>query len=515
MRSTFRSLRFILIYFFPLVLYFSYYPRLSLGSSASTNYELSLPLIWLLLFSLLSLPPILAKFKTIYAQTSARPYLLLAALFPLYLCLSLIWSPNPLRALLTAGIFLCLIISASAIYLLKDQLDRTLLRRVFLVSALFAAGVCWLQACLDAFLPYSSVSSQNLRDFILLCPNCGSAVFGFPHPSGFAIEPQFMGNLLLAPTLYAFYLYLSSTNSTQRLRFALIFTFLLTTLCLIFSRGALYACALGLIGLLLTFLLKRFCSPKRTLGAVGLCLLSLVFCLSAQVFFATYNRLYRTDSSCALATSLSQLSLDLIHLNYCTISPAEPMTSTNPESASVLSPSVDSESTSAPASSSTSLSTSETALAPAFSGYVSESTNIRLELNRAALALSLRSPTSFLFGYGLGSAGSVLYSYGKTASAKEIVQNEYFSLLLETGCLGLLCLLALLFSLRPVFKQATLSVAARYFLLFLVLAQAFSLIFFSGLPNALHLYLFPVYLFILLLPNPVSSRTQTCRKLRN
>lgn len=40
------------IYALPAVLFFSYHPIISLGANDSMNFELSLPLIWLLLFDL-------------------------------------------------------------------------------------------------------------------------------------------------------------------------------------------------------------------------------------------------------------------------------------------------------------------------------------------------------------------------------------------------------------------------------------------------------------------------------
>lgn len=39
-----------LIYVLPAVLFFSYYPVISLGSSETMNFELSLPILWLLVF---------------------------------------------------------------------------------------------------------------------------------------------------------------------------------------------------------------------------------------------------------------------------------------------------------------------------------------------------------------------------------------------------------------------------------------------------------------------------------
>ena len=39
-----------LIYTLPVVLFFSYYPVIGLGASETMNFELSLPLLWLIVF---------------------------------------------------------------------------------------------------------------------------------------------------------------------------------------------------------------------------------------------------------------------------------------------------------------------------------------------------------------------------------------------------------------------------------------------------------------------------------
>ena len=49
-----RRLCFALVYALPAVLFFSYYPILSLGNDATMNFEFSLPLIWLILFDLVA-----------------------------------------------------------------------------------------------------------------------------------------------------------------------------------------------------------------------------------------------------------------------------------------------------------------------------------------------------------------------------------------------------------------------------------------------------------------------------
>ena len=44
-----------LLYIMPLVLYFSYFPVIKLGENETMYFELSLPLIWLMVFDVVSL----------------------------------------------------------------------------------------------------------------------------------------------------------------------------------------------------------------------------------------------------------------------------------------------------------------------------------------------------------------------------------------------------------------------------------------------------------------------------
>ena len=204
-----------------------------------------------------------------------------------------------------------------------------------------------------------------------------------------------------------------------------------------------------------------------------------------------------------------------------------------------------------------------------FEGYVAESTNVRLNLNRAALdtwlsapdhpasslyiglkcadmdpcsASAPLTPTSILFGVGLGGAGTALYrnqSITGIGSPKEIVQNQFFSLLLELGLVGIaLALFSLLLAFSPnifpkkfidgraadleeptnspktadlkkatnlqtsatlktpkLFQNPFFQSPALPLLVALIVAYLVTLNFFSGLPNALHIYLLPPLLF--------------------
>ena len=141
---------------------------------------------------------------------------------------------------------------------------------------------------------------------------------------------------------------------------------------------------------------------------------------------------------------------------------------------------------------------------PVFDGYVEESTNTRMKFNRIALELSAKNTKTLLFGYGLGSAGETMFKEGKTNTPFEIVQNEYLSLILETGLLGLLLATLAIAVALSYFKK--INRPERCLFGAVIISFLASLMFFSGLPNAVHLYLFPVFLAVTL---PTSPRKQS------
>lgn len=560
---------FVLVYLLPAVLYFSYYPVIQLGANVSMNFELSLPLIWLVLFDFTSFVALI-RLKSLHPKSSDMPAktlkpphtkaskpnvmqpktpkspkkrlfypnfpgitdrrFFLLSLFPFYATLSAFWSPNPLRAILTAGIIWLLFFAVFAlIYLLPllsppKNFRLNLLKSFFLSSALVCV-FCWIQCFIDL--------AGASRDFSLLCLGCTYHAFGFPHPSGFAIEPQFMGNLLLAPTLTALYLLVfrypdqkpsaiepssqasraTSTKSSTphetrsnpplilqpRVLYALAFLFS-STLFLTFSRGAIYAYAIALGVLLIIALARRFRSTfrPRFFSLIIIPVASFLFILIVQGIFTALGPAHDSFIS-GVTKSIHQLSLGIIDLR--------PSQSENPEITT------DGESTS-------------------FDGYVAESTNIRLNLNGAALDtwlsapghpasgldIGLRchsfgdpcnatgplTPTSVLFGVGLGGAGIAMSRNSfitDITNPKEIVQNQFLSLLLELGLVGIILII---FSLILIFVRLTpkafWSSPAFPILLSLIVAYLITLNFFAGLPNALHIYLVPPLLFLIFFP---------------
>lgn len=512
------SLLLFLLLLFPPVLYFSYFPLFSLGEADNFNLELSLPLILLALFSLLSLPK-----ASIFIKNNFKKSLPLL-LFPLYATLSLLWTENFPRAFLTAGILWCIIITLISSYILIKSLRKKSDREIFfsklfflyLLSTSLVCIFCWVQCVLDiAGLP---------REMTLLCRGCTSTSFGFPHPSGFAIEPQFMGNLLLLPSLIYIYLLIKSPfsnnpnssnilnnsntpknskslvklSNTQKNLFYFSAFLCLSTLFLTFSRGAIYSFALALL-LLLILEIKKSKTAKPLLILFPV-LISFLISLVSQGLMAEFS--YTSDTfASGIEKSISQLSLGLIDLNLTKeTSPVENSVENSEEgNYSHSDTNIPSNSTSLPAPSLPS--TPSASHLPSahteppdsvFDGYVEESTSERLLLTDLAIKSWLSSFPSAIFGFGLGSSGVIINRFfPDIVDSKEIIQNELFAILLELGLLGLFLLVPLaIISLKTIKKSPHSSLFSSVILAYLV-----SLMFFSGLPNALHIYLLPAIFF--------------------
>lgn len=482
----------LLLKLLPAVLFFSYYPLLTLGSNATMNFELSLPLLWLVIFDFTGLYILLSS-KSIHFTRLHFSRNLLYLLLPLFITLSITWSLNPLRGFLTAGI-LWLIYFAILLFIKLKKLVQfppdftTSFWRWFFGASLISCAWCWLQCILDlAGLP---------RTNTLMCAGCTSVMFGFPHPSGFAIEPQFMGNLLLAPTFAAAYFAFAPSRPPRfRKSCLLLFFVFLATLFLTFSRGAIYA---FFIGMVIFTAFKVFQTKSwRPLLEWLIIFLAFIFTLNAQGIMSVLGPTDDTYTT-GIAKVLHHLSLGVVDLR----TPAREISTsifsatdqtilnqTSPES-SIPTDSTESSFETAP--------TTETAI---FDGYVASSTIARVNLTNSALAIWQQDPITMLFGVGIGGAGQALYDHAEAPAPKEIVQNQYASLLLETGlvgaCLALLTLVLIALSLWHY--------PLRILLIPLVLAYAVTLCFFSGLPNALHIYLLPA-LFATLPSGKSSSR---------
>ena len=497
------ALRITMIKFLPLMLFFSYYPRFSIGSSDSMNFEFSIAEIYLLVFALISF----FDFKNLrFLFCYYGKYLIPFMLLPLYAFASTIWSPNHLRALLTASLLTVIIFDALEMYLIIRHTEflKNSYRRYLLFAAVVVSVFCWAQCFLDVF----GVSRENTG----LCLGCTYRAFGFPHPNGFAIEPQFMGNLLLVPVLLSIYnLIFEKDDPLFKRRLTRIFVaiFLSATLFLTFSRGATYALILGLGTIfLLRFptikyiknksnktLMRKLSFNKRALLLIPITLMSLLIALLAQGTLSAISPTNDTFFS-GISKSIHQLSLGKIDFRPSEVSSSSESSSGVPSEGGQT----DASNSESSAPLQTPASESSSSENSTFSGYVEQSTTFRLELTTAALEAWSDSPRSLIFGTGLGSAGiKMLEKDPELGIEKEIVQNQYVEVLLELGLIGAL-LIVTMFAATFLLPRLTDPLSRPQdtlknpLLIGSIVAFSASLCFFSGLPNALHIYLFPLFL---------------------
>lgn len=524
--SSLSKIQQIMLLCLPFCLFFSYHPVIPIFSTSTTNFELSIPLLWLLVFAILSLPEnfrlyinslrVVIKAKS-HANKAPRPssrhktdklyphFLRLFILaYPFFVTVNSIGSPNFLRAILTSGVIWCICLSLLTILQnisqYKTQIGKSFNKNL-LIAGTLASAFCWLQSILDI--------AGAPREFTFLCKGCTSTVFGFPHPNGFAIESQFMANLLLAPIfLSLFYLlkgpknHLSKLNSDPYpasklghfLRFGLPL-FLIATLYLTLSRGAIFSFWVSVFVLFIYQIVKlikqKSCRReilfRQPLIFSAVVFLPFFFTLSAQGLFTELGPTSHTFFD-GVSTSVSQLSLGRIDLTKVFHKTNENNKSHESHESNKLHLSDLNADAAASAQK-----------APQFTSYIEESTNIRLNLNRLALSSWRTSLRRMLTGVGLGAAGLTLYQeFPELGSPKEIIQNEYLAILYEQGICGVIMIIcvAILFVLTYKLHNKSHEEVSIYGCV-LALSFALTLCFFSGLPNALHIYLLTPLLFLL------------------
>ena len=87
------------------------------------------------------------------------------------------------------------------------------------------------------------------------------------------------------------------------------------------------------------------------------------------------------------------------------------------------------------------------------------------------------------FGVGAGSAGTAIFkTTHQISNSSEIVQNEFLSILLELGFFGFMGWVLIIFGLIRKTKNDK-------YIWAIILTFLIQWFFFSGLPNALHIYL--------------------------
>lgn len=339
----------------PFMLFFSYHPVISFGSGDyKTHYELSLLEIYLVIFVVLNLPGVWKQRRTIFSHTAAFVVLL----FGVYNTLSLFWTPNLIRGILTAGIVWLLVGCFFAV--MANQHFSKLVQPLFkllVASALLFSLFAWYQLVAG--------THPALANWTLLCDGCKATQFGFARPNAFMAEPQFFGSLLVVPISLLAHLMITARRSfTVHLAFVnLVFTLVLTL-----SRGALLSLIAG--GSVLLFINKKH--ARRFIIPVSFGSLALFTAFAAQGIAAQLNPTLSTSFSEAVTASIHQLSMGKIDLRTKNTVSETATTKTQPV---------------------------------VFDGYVKRSTSERMTSSCLALNTWTAMPTHIVFGVGLGGTG--------------------------------------------------------------------------------------------------------------
>ncbi|MDO4780927.1 MAG: O-antigen ligase family protein [Candidatus Saccharibacteria bacterium] len=423
----------------PVLLWFSYYPTVQFTRTSAMNIEVSLAVVYVAVLAIIGLPHSIRHWR----QLARRPIVWLSGAAVVWMCLSVLWSANPLRAILTAGMWGVLLLSLLTVlsiphkkFVFSKMVD------VYVVTSIAMALVAVAQVVYGVWVDWG------------LCAGCVAGNFGFVRSNGFAIEPQFFGSMLIAPIIIIAQRLIAQRRPYDGLWLSLLSMALYLTL----SRGAIFA--LG--GALVVFVLIHLRTVSGRRGVAKVMLIGVAGVVAGMLWHGLWTQLNPKVADTfydAIAKSVNQISLGVVSLSKHE-APAMP----------AAAPTV--------------------APPPAkYDGLVEESTTHRTTLSARALSTWQRDVPTMLFGVGIGGAGQAMYEqYRQQGWAMEIVQNEHIERLLEGGIIGaMLCLGVMIYVLWA--TRSTRWVWA------IIIGYIVQWNFFSGLPNALHIYLVVMVIF--------------------
>lgn len=438
----------------PVAVWFSYQPFVRFGQDSTMYFELSVTLIYLVTLALVGLPVVWVGRLTLLRNRAVW----LVSAFVVWGIVSLAWTDNVTRGVLTIGVLGALYIIFLATITRAAMFRRIVpvLAGIYIASAVVMSLLALIQFVGGIWLE---------RDITLLCAGCVAEQFGFVRPNVFAIEPQFFGSLLLAPALVLFYRLMTIQWTRPEVSGFLLIT---TGLFLTLSRGAIFAFAIGVLILLVVTNHKMLAWCK----VLGLMFGAFVISLFLQGVAATINPTVNETFIGATTKVINQLSLGVIDIS----TPQVPQQTTEPMA--------DSD-------------------APAFDGYVEESTDVRVNRSTLALQTWASNASTVLVGVGIGGAGVAVHEkFPEQLGAREIVQNQYVETLLEQGLIGLVLFVTGIAGLFYVTRQ-------NKWVWAIIIAFLFQWNFFSGYPNALHVYLVLVAIYGAATARRGSSRPAT------
>lgn len=426
----------------PIAIWFSYQPNIHIGRSDGMNLEFSITMIYIVILALISMPKIYKNRNNLLKNKAVW----LVFGFILWNLVSILWASNKSRAVLTSGVLGVLFIDFLAILSFNLKKLSPYLIKIYIGSAVMMSIFALAQVIYGTWTDFG------------LCRGCIAQGFGFVRPSGFAIEPQFMGSLLIVPIIILFSRFVKKKST----KFDFLNLFLiLVAMYLTLSRGAIFALVIALI-LLVFFITKNF-KQAMIFNVAFLMNILLSSFLTGMIVHGVFTQLNPrvTDGFYdSISKSVNQMTLGRVSLPEIEDGQQEQSTSeTNQETKDTI-----------PEKAS-------------FDGYVEKSTDERTGLSDLAIKTWQKDPQTILFGVGIGGSGKAIFDYTKeTASEYEIVQNQYLETLLENGIIG-----AVMFGLILIgffIKTRHQKIAWAVLIAFIIQWN-----FFSGLPNALHIYL--------------------------
>ena len=457
--ENFKTLNFAekVLFFVPFAMWFSYYPNFHFGKSAGANLEFSIALIYIVVLAL-------AGIKTIYQNRKKlikNNAVLLTGFFVFWNFLTILNTQNLLRTVLVSGVWLVLWLDFLVILSIsKNKILFQKITKNFIFSSLVMACLSIIQVIYGAWTDWG------------LCAGCKAQGFGFVRPSVFAIEPQFFGSMLLAPiVLLTHKIFSKKASKFEKITLWI----LLFSLYLTLSRGAIFAAFFAI--LILIFVNQSF--SKRKILSNTIISMSFVFSsfLSGMIFHAIFTELNPRISDGfydSISKSVNQMSLGKIKLPKIEKAVNSKNKEFEIENYNLQGLAV------------------EKPKKAMFDGYVEKSTNERTKMSDLAIETWLSNPFVMTFGVGSGSAGTAIFkTTHQISNSSEIVQNEFLSILLELGFFGFIVWTLIIFGLI----RKTKNDKYIWAIIFAFLIQWF---FFSGLPNALHIYLILATIFAII-----------------
>ena len=457
--ENFKKLNFVekVLFFAPFAMWFSYYPNFHFGKSAGANLEFSIALIYIVVLALAGIKTIYQKRKKLIKNNAV----LLTGFFVFWNFLTILNTQNLLRTVLVSGVWLVLWLDFMIILSLSK--NKTLFQEVtknFIFSSLVMACLSVLQVIYGAWTDWG------------LCAGCRAQGFGFVRPSVFAIEPQFFGSMLLAPIILLTHKIFSKKASKFE---KITFWILLFSLYLTLSRGAIFAAFFAI--LVLAFINQSFLKRKILSNVIISMSFVLSSFLSGMIFHAIFTELNPRISDGfydSISKSVSQMSLGKI-----TLPKIEKAVNSKNKEFEIENYNLQGLAVEKPKKA-------------MFDGYVEKSTNERTKMSDLAIETWLSNPFVMTFGVGSGSAGTAIFkTTHQISNSSEIVQNEFLSILLELGFFGFIVWTLIIFGLI----RKTKNDKYIWAIIFAFLIQWF---FFSGLPNALHIYLILATIFAII-----------------